>query len=155
MTADYTTTARRVDALRGVASDQIEFDYWHGYRLGMVDSLPNADPTSRAQREAAYALTSRSPARSDAALAVIALGYWDGRRWKSRPVLTVWQRLTTAEWLAAYGPIYGVSNARYVIQMCAGVPDSRTGRPASLPYPWTAEKSGDQWIIKIAVGETI
>lgn len=149
MAANYQQAARRVDALRGSATDQNEVNYWTGYREAMADSLPDADPTARAQREAAYALIAGSPARADQSRAVIALGYWDGRRWESREVLTFWQRLTTREWLAAYGQIYGVRNWRYVVQMCAGIKFARATKPAALPYPWTAEKSGDQWIITI------
>lgn len=153
MAADYITTARRVNALRGVATDQREIDYWHGYRLGMVDSLPNADPDARAQHEAGYALTSRSVARRDASRAIIALGYWDGRRWEPRPVRDFYQRLSIADWLSAYGQIYGIANETYVRQMCRQHSDFRTGNPAQLPAPWEAEKSGDTWIITITTND--
>lgn len=147
MNKSYQQEARRIDTMRRIASDQRERDYWHGYRLGMTDAEPNADNAARDQREAAYDV--RSP---DQSRAVTALGYWDGRRWQERSVRDFYQRLSVEEWLAAYGALYGVTSVEYVRQMCRNQAIGTRGHSASLPYPWTAEQSGRQWVIVIAGG---
>lgn len=146
MDNSYQQEARRVDTMRRIASDQRERDYWHGYRLGMVDAEPNIDPISRQQRETGYTLSNQdSIARRDSSRASTALGYWDGRRWRERLVRDFYQRLSVDEWLTAYGEIYGITSAEYVRQMCRTQPIGRSGSAAALPAPWAAEQPSGRW----------
>jgi len=50
MNTDYESQARRADTLRKIAVTQDERDYWHGYRLGMVDADPRADQQAKETR---------------------------------------------------------------------------------------------------------
>lgn len=154
MDKSYQQEARRVDTMCRIASDQRERDYWHGYRLGMVDAEPNVDLVSRQQRETGYILSSPdSIARRDSSRASTALGYWDGRRWQERSVRDFYQRLSVNEWLKSYGEIYGIASSEYIRQMCRTQPIGRSGSTAALPAPWTAEQSGGRWQLIIQTKE--
>src|SRR5262249_54572641 len=117
MSDKYQAEARRVDAMRKLAESQSECDYWHGYRLGLVDSLGKADPDAVEKRQAAYDLHDPQN-RRDRARAATALGYWDGLRWESLGSVRDYSApLTVAEWLARYGEVYEISNERHVTNM--------------------------------------
>lgn len=144
---NYQREARFADTMRKLAESQNERDYWHGYRKGIVHSLPKADKQAREQAQAAYDLTQLEN-RRDQSRAVTAIGFWDGLRWESlSPVRDYSAPMTIGEWLERYGEVYGISNERHVANMCGEISHSVTGAQYRLPVPFAAEKQGNQWRI--------
>ena len=144
---EYQHEASFVDTMCKLAESRNERDYWHGYRKGMVHSLPQTDKQASKDAHAAYDLTLLET-RRDQSRAVTALGYWDGLRWKSLgPVRDYAAPMTITQWLARYGKVFGISNERHVANMCRETSHSVTGARYRLPIPFIAQKEGNQWRI--------
>lgn len=150
MNKAYENEILRVEVMLQIASDRREQDYWRGYRRGMADNEPNVDRIARSTREVEHDLSvSSSPARQDDTLAIVALGYWDGRRWETRKTRDFRQRLSIGEWIEAYGEIYGLRSPEGLRQKFRGQRDFRTGNAKSPPKPWATMKIGRQWLAVI------